>query len=356
MKKSSLFIFLMAGGSGERFWPLSRQSRPKHLQKLLSEKTLLQETLARVQPMTDPDRLFILTNELQREVCLEAVPGFPPDQIIGEPAKRDTAPAAAVATALALTRDPEATCLLLPSDATIHDIESLRRNLSDAAALASSEPVLVTLGIPPTYPSTGFGYLQVAGETWQLPAGSQARRVSKFVEKPDSDTAQDYLNAGHYLWNAGMFAWKAATFLEACSQYAPELAQFIRNFPSEPSETQPFLQQHFSSLEKISIDYALMEKAENVRCVLADFDWDDVGTWTALPAHLPTDAHGNTLRGPVTSVDSHHNIAVSTGRAIALCGVSDLVVVETADAILVCHRSAAQDLKKLQPHLPEELR
>jgi len=351
---SNVFIFIMAGGSGERFWPMSRARHPKHLLKLLSEKTMLAETVERLRGLCPPEQLFVLTNSQQRQACVDALPAVAPAQIVAEPCKRDTAPAAALATALARSRNPKAVCLLLPADATIHDVAALRTNLGDALGLAAATEDLITLGIPPQHASTAFGYLQLDGEESRLEGGSRTRAVARFVEKPDADTAEGYLQSGGYFWNAGIFLWQAGVFLDLCRQFAPSLADFIGNFPA--GDFNDYLEKHFPTLEKISVDYAILERAPKVRCVLADFDWDDLGSWTALPAHLSADGQFNTLRGPTAVSDSHNNIAISNGRLIALCGVSDLVVVETPDAILVCHRSAAQNIKRLQSQLPEELR
>ncbi|HZZ58546.1 MAG TPA: sugar phosphate nucleotidyltransferase, partial [Opitutaceae bacterium] len=210
---------------------------------------------------------------------------------------------------------------------------------------------LLTFGIRPSFPATGFGYLELGPER---AFGSVAvRRVDRFVEKPDGATAKSYVESGRFVWNAGMFVWRADGFLAEAERSAPELARFIREFPHRDRTL--YIRERFPALPRISVDYAIMEKARSVATILAEFDWDDVGAWSALPNHLPADEAGNTLRGPVAAVDAAGNIAVSNGRLIALCGVQDLVVVETPDAILVCHRDRVQDIKRLQPLLPKEL-
>jgi len=221
--------------------------------------------------------------------------------------------------------------------------------------VASREGAIVTLGIPPAFPSTGFGYLETGGQLADGPEGSRVRQLKRFVEKPSQENAVRYIKAGHYLWNAGIFLWRAETFLEEARRQQPELAGFIEGlaaFDGLPA----YLADHFASLPKISVDYAIMEHAERVAAVLAEFDWDDVGAWTALPAHLGADPHGNSLRGQVVQHASGGNIAISNNRLIALCGVNDLVVVETPDAILVCHKDAVQQMKALQLLLPEEFK
>ncbi len=352
---STPFAFVMAGGSGERFWPMSRQKTPKHLLRLLDERTLLETTIARLEGVVPREQTFVLTNIAQLEGTRAALPGIPPGNIIAEPAKRDTAPACALATAIARASAPDAVCIVLPADAMIHDVAKFQAQLRDALDVASAGKTIVTLGIPPTFPSTGFGYLETGEPLPDGPHGSQIRRLMRFVEKPDLDTATRYVRDGHFFWNAGIFLWQAETFLQEARRQTPELAAFIEGL-SSLQNLPAHLAAQFPTLPKISVDYAIMENASSVATVLAEFDWDDVGAWTALPAHLGMDSHGNSTRGPVVRHASDGNIAISNGRTIALCGVHNLVVVETPDAILVCHKDAVQHVKNLQPHLPEELK
>lgn len=349
-----LFAFVMAGGSGERFWPMSRQKTPKHLLRLVDERTLLEATIARLEGLVPTEQTFVLTNAAQLEATRNALPGLPAANIIAEPAKRDTAPACALATAIARASAPDAVCIVLPADAIIHDAKKFQSQLRDAADAAAGSSI-VTLGIPPTFPSTGFGYLETGDPLPDGAHGSRVRRISRFVEKPDSTTASQYVASGQFLWNAGIFLWRAETFLNEARRQKPELADFIESL-SSLDHLPDFLARKFALLPKISVDYAIMENAASVIAVLAEFDWDDVGTWTALPTHLGVDPNGNTSRGPFLQEASSGNIAVSNGRLIALCGVQDLVVVETPDAILVCHKNSVQNVKNLQPNLPQELK
>jgi mannose-1-phosphate guanylyltransferase len=280
---------------------------------------------------------------------------LPADHIIAEPDKRDTAPACALATAIARVSAPDALCIVLPADAMIHDVAGFQRQLRDAIVVASRDKAIVTLGIPPVFPSTGFGYLETGGKLADGPEGSQVRQLKRFVEKPDLENAARYVTEGHYLWNAGIFLWRAETFLDEARRQQPALAGFIEGLASL-DRLPAYLAKHFASLPKISVDYAIMEHAGCVAAVLAEFDWDDVGAWTALPSHLGSDPDRNSLRGQVVQHASGGNIAISNGRLIALCGVHDLVVVETPDAILVCHKDAVQHVKNLQPLLPEDLK
>ena len=345
------FACILAGGSGERFWPMSRASTPKHLLKLLSERTLLEETARRLEGVVPSENIFVLTNQDQLEGIRAALPGIPPGQIVAEPARRDTAPAAALATALVRARDPRGVLAILAADAFILNRQRFAVQLRAAFEWAERNPSLLTFAVTPSHASTSFGYLELGDALGTAGPGGQFRSVRKFVEKPDAITAQGYLRNENFAWNAGMFVWQAATFLREAETNAPELAAFIREFPGDRPAA--YLAARFPALPKISVDYAIMEKAASVATLVADFDWDDVGLWTALPKHLDTDAAGNSARGSVFTTGSSGNIAVSNGRVIALCGVKDLVVVETADAILVCHRDAVQDIKKLHPLLPK---
>lgn len=349
----STHIFIMAGGSGERFWPLSRKSKPKQLLSLFSNNTLLGETVERVAPLVPANRLYILTNQAQVAPTRAALPDFPAAQIIGEPAKRDTAPAAALATALAYREDKNAIVALLPADQLIKDVPAFQKNLVDTITRASTSSSLFTLAIEPTFPSTGFGYLDLGEARETGREGTDFFRVDRFVEKPDLETAQGFLEAGTFAWNAGMFVWSAQAFIESANRHQPELSNFIRAFPKNNQNT--FIAESFVSLPKISVDYAIMQQAEAVEAAWARFDWDDVGSWTALPPHLGEDNEHNSSRGTTTVRDAHHNILFSTGRHIAVCGVDDLVVVETADSVLVCHRDKVQEIKKLLPELPDNL-
>lgn len=348
------YACIMAGGSGERFWPMSRIAKPKHLVHLLSEITLLEATVKRVEQALPSDQIFILTNAAQIEGCRLVLSHLKPHQFIAEPAKRDTAPACALGTALVRSLDPEAVVVFLPADALIKDATTFAEQLREACTLAAQQDTIVTFGIRPDQPSTRFGYLEAGVSLPETTAGCPFFKVDRFVEKPDLEKAKSYLKSGKFFWNAGIFLWKTSTFLREAKRSKPELATFIESFPKKDHEA--YIAEHFPTLPKISVDYAIMEKAERVTVAEARFDWDDMGSWTALPAHLPVDDHGNTLRGAVAIHDSKNNIALSEKRLIALCGVSDLIVVETEDTILVCHRDAAEQIKHLQPKLPDEVR
>lgn len=364
------YACIMAGGSGERFWPMSRQRSPKQLTKLFGDTTLIEDTVRRLDGVVRRENIFVLTNQVQLAATRAALPMLSPEQVVAEPAKRDTAPAAALAVSLVRARDPQGVMALLSSDALIHDAKRAGEQTGAALARATRTDALLTFGIPPAFPSTGFGYLEMGDEVARAADGSVYRKVKRFVEKPDAAKAQEYVDSKRFFWNAGIFVWRVGAFLAEAEKNAPSLAKFIREFPAAHpiagsgqkvspgvrSAAELYIEERFPTLEpKVSLDYAIMEKAAAVEMLVADFDWDDVGLWTALPKHLPPDPSGNTVRGPVVAVASTNNIAVSNGRTIALCGVKDLVVVETADAILVCHRDAVQNIKQVVQQLPKEL-
>jgi mannose-1-phosphate guanylyltransferase len=333
---------------------MSRIARPKHLVPLLSEVTLLEETVRRVEKALPSEQIFVLTNAVQIAGCRAVLPHLAAHQFIAEPAKRDTAPACALGTALVRSLDAEAVVVFLPADALIKDAETFAGQLKAASELAAKEDTIVTFGIRPGHASTRFGYLEAGAALAESSASCPFFKVNRFVEKPDAARAEEYLKSGKYFWNAGIFLWKTSTFLREAKRSKPELAAFIEEFPKTNGEA--YIAEKFPALPKISVDYAIMEKAERVTVAEARFDWDDMGSWTALPAQLPMDEHGNTLRGAVAIYDAKNNIAISEKRLIALCGVSDLIVVETADAILVCGRDAAEEIKQLQGKLPEGVR
>jgi mannose-1-phosphate guanylyltransferase len=347
---------IIAGGSGERFWPMSRARAPKHLLRLFSERTLLEEAILRLRGVVADSNVWILTNASQLPLIRDAVPDFPPGQIITEPERRDTGPAASIATGLVRARDPDGVLALLPADALVGNAARFSAQLTQALAWAGGTggtgASLLTFAVAPTHAATGFGYLELGEEIAKGQEGSRLLRVRRFVEKPSEETARGYLASGRYAWNAGMFVWGVRRFLAEAERTAPELAAFIRDFPAgDPAK---HLAERFPRLPRISVDYAVLEKAGSVATVLAEFDWDDAGSWTALARHLEADESGNVTRGPVVSVGTTGTLAVSCGRVIALCGVKDLVVVETADALLVCHKDSVQDIKSLMPLLPKD--
>jgi mannose-1-phosphate guanylyltransferase len=274
-------------------------------------------------------------------------------QIVCEPARRDTAPACALGTALVRSRNPNAAVAMIASDHLIKNGSAFARNLLDAAALALETDAFVTFSIKPTWASPHLGYLEHGKRIARPGCKTAFFELKRFVEKPSAARAAAYIKSGKFGWNSGLFVWRADFFLKEAWRVQPKLADFIENFPSHNSAV--FLDAEFPKLPKISVDYAIMEKARTIVTARADFDWDDVGYWQALEKHLPKDRHGNITRGRTAALKAKNNLIFSQKRLIVLHGVNDLIVVETDDAVLVCHRKDAANLKKLLPHLPEDV-
>lgn len=349
------YVVIMAGGRGERFWPESRLSRPKQLLPIVGDKAMLAQTVERLDGLVSVDRIFVITNAEQRDAVLEVCPELDPAKVIGEPIGRDTAAAVALATILVKREDPNGVFAMLPADAVIHDAAGLRSTLESAYAVAESDSVLATVGITAQFPATGYGYIQ-QGDLLGEFAARAIYKVQRFVEKPDEATAKGYLSSGDYFWNAGMFVWSVATISGELEVNTPSLWKAVLAIESSLINGDPIndvLAEHYPSLEKISIDYAVIEKSSRVVMVESGFDWDDVGAWPALARHYPADAEGNVARGHFEGYDASNNIVYSRDSAhlIALVGVQDLIVVKTDDATLVCHRDQAQKIKDLVKQL-----
>jgi mannose-1-phosphate guanylyltransferase len=352
-----IYALILAGGSGERFWPLSRRSRPKQLLRLVSKRTLLEETIARLDGLVPPERILILTNAEQETAVRALLVNFPRENIIAEPDKRDTAAAVALGAGWVAARDHGATMFVLPADHVITDRSAFQATLKTAAAAAEETGALVTIGIKPSWPCPGFGYIE-QGEPVRLGGNaskSSIHHVVRFREKPNVDLAESFLRKGNFRWNAGMFVWSVPTVLSEFNRHAPELADFISQVRTT-RDLGKVLRERFGKLPRISFDYAIMEKADRVLVVEASFDWDDVGSWSAIAHYFENDAQENAANCALTAVDSTKNIVFSEGKmTVALLGVHNLIVVRTGDAILVCHRHQAERIKNLIGKLPPEL-
>jgi len=354
---SELYVLILAGGSGERFWPLSRKSRPKQLLSLFSKETLLEGTLRRLEGLVPVKNILILTNADQEAGVRALCPQLPAENIIAEPAKRDTAAAIALGAGWISMRDANATMIVLPADHLIQDVEGFQRTIKTAAAAAEETGELVTIGIKPTWACPGFGYIEKGaathiGGSFSTPPVFE---VVRFREKPNAELAETFLKDGGFRWNAGMFIWTIAAILGAFNRHVPPLGQFIGRMHATQNY-RTLIQSDFATLPKISIDYAVMEKADRVLVVEAAFDWDDVGGWVSASKYLAADPAGNHGNCDVKALESTNNIVFAEGpKTVALLGVHDLIVVQTADAILVCHRSDAEKIKQLVAQAPAEL-
>lgn len=354
---AAIYALILAGGSGERFWPLSRRARPKQLLRLVTGQTLLEQTVARLEGLVGLEHLLILTNVEQEAAVRELLPKLPKENIVAEPAKRDTAAAVALGAGWVASRDHSATMIVLPADHVIEDTAAFQKTLTVASAAAEETGALVTIGIKPTWACPGYGYIE-QGEAVRLRsvgAESDVHRVVRFREKPNPDLAESFLRKGNFRWNAGMFVWSVPSVLSEFNRHTPELASFISQLRA-PDNFQKTIRERFGKLPRISFDYAVMEKADRVLMVEAGFDWDDVGSWRAVAKYFKSDAEGNAANCEITSMDSTNNIVFNPdGTRIALLGVHNLIVVRTEDAILICHRHQAEKIKNLLGKIPEEL-
>ena len=342
------YAVIMAGGKGERFWPLSTERRPKQLLALVGGKPLILQAVERLEGIVPPERILIVTNQSLVPQIREILGEGSPIGVLGEPVGRDTAAAIAAGAAWIKQRDPQAIFCVLTADHIIGNLAVFRDTLTRGLDLCRENDVLITIGISPSEPSSAYGYIE-AGELWKRSGDIEFFRAKRFVEKPDKSTAQAYLETGRYAWNSGMFIWSVQSIQKAFADFRPVLAEKVESWSACEGEEafQAALERDFPELEKISIDYAVMEKAQNIIVCKGTFSWDDVGSWTALESHLARDGAGNATTGDVQVLDSGCNIVVSEGRLTALIGVKDLVVVQADGVTLVCEKSRAQDIKKL---------
>ena len=340
------YAVVMAGGSGTRFWPLSRRKHPKQLLELFGHGTLLEQTVARLRPLIPPNRTYVYTNELiQHEVC-RRLPQIPRAQIVAEPASRNTAPTLGVAAHEILRRDPQGLMVVLPADHIIAKPAEFLRVLRAGCETAQKEGRSVLIGLKPTRPDTGFGYVRVGAREARI-AGQEIYRVEKFTEKPSLAVARRYVASGHYLWNGGMFIWRASTLLENFNKYQPEMAAQLAHLAKAGGvNSAKSFRRLFPQFEKISIDYALMEKIRDIHAVAADIGWNDVGSWAVVYDLSAKDQEANVRPERSLCLDSRGNIIVAERGFVVTVGVQDLVIVETDDALLICARDRSQDVGK----------
>jgi len=346
------YAVIMAGGIGTRFWPRSRQDRPKQFLRIAGDRPMIDETRRRLEGVIAPEHVFVVTRASQVELVRESCPDIPAGNVLAEPCGRNTAPCVALAALKLLEADSEATMLCLPADHVIGPDEVFRDTIRGVLARARDAGTLLTLGIPPTYPSTGFGYIE-RGERVHRDGDLDFHRVARFVEKPDAATAEGYLGTGRFLWNSGMFAWRADVIAAETERHLPEIHAALAPVARLAGpDVEPDLAAAYEGLDGISLDYGIMEKADAVEVVPAPFAWDDVGSWRALDRLHPGDEGGNVALGEFLGVDSSGVIAVTDeGHTIATVGVSDLIVIHTADVTLVCPKVEAERVKAIVEQL-----
>ncbi len=342
------YAVIMAGGKGERFWPLSTSKHPKQLLALVGDETLIAQAVNRLDGLIPPENVFVVTNADLIEATQKAAPMLPPENIVGEPIGRDTAAAVACGGALVAAKDPDGVFAVLTADQVMGDLDIFKATIKGGMDLAEANEILVTIGLQPTFPSTGFGYIE-SGEDFGSAEGIQFKQAVRFVEKPDAETAQTYVDSGKFFWNSGMFIWSVPTLGDAFAAHCPEMKNLMDELTEYAVRGEIFqgLEKIYPTLGKISIDYALMEKAANIVMACGTFAWDDVGSWPALEGHFPQDEDGNTLIGECEQIDSKNNIIYSKDRLTAVIGADNLIVVQAEGVTLVCPKEKAQDIKKM---------
>ncbi|MGG4144498.1 mannose-1-phosphate guanylyltransferase [Paenibacillus algorifonticola] len=339
---------IMAGGKGERFWPRSRVNLPKQFLNISGNKSMIQQTIDRLQIFIPIEQIFIITNELYAELIKAQIPNLPADNIIIEPIGRNTAPCVGLASIIIEEKYPDSSMIVIPSDHIIKN-ETEFVNILQTAVLASKEGEnLITLGITPTYPETGYGYIESTDETFEL-NGLNVHKVNKFVEKPNEEKANDYLKAGNYYWNSGIFVWRVAVVRDYIRKLMPEMHDLLETMKMafKENDRNTIIKAEFPKMPDQSIDYGIMEKASDIHVIPCIFGWDDVGSWTALERINDVDDNGNVTNGNTLNIDTKRCIIESNGKLIATLGVEDLIIVETEDVTLICKKDKAQEIKSL---------
>lgn len=349
------YALILAGGRGTRFWPQSRKRRAKQVLNIAGERSMIQATVDRLRAVIDPERMWVLTNDHVRAEIVRQLPEVPKNQILAEPEQRNTAPAIGLAAHILHSIDPDAVMGVFPAD---HVILKPRRfaQLVRAAYAAAAKGKIMVLGIAPRWPETGYGYIEFPKDAER--GSLQPAEVASFREKPDEATAQQYLDAGNFYWNAGMFFWRAAVLLENLRKHLPKTATLLAGLPAFGHRTfSARLAEIFPRCENISIDYAVLERAENRAGIACDdIGWNDVGSWNAVYDLLPRDKEQNVSRSELTGIESSRNYIDAGKKLVALVGVNDLIVVDTPDALLIADRRRAQDVGALVKLLEKQRR
>jgi mannose-1-phosphate guanylyltransferase len=358
-KSNPVYATIMAGGGGTRFWPWSRDERPKQILPIISNRSMIWETVDRLQSFIAPEKIFIVTSRSQAQDLHREVPQIPVNNLLLEPVGRNTAPCLCLAALHIQKKSPQAVMVVLPADHFISDRQGFLRTLRTAAKFAETQNVLVTLGVKPREPETGYGYIQ-KGEALGMAQGMPVFRAKAFREKPTLPKARAYLRRGDYFWNSGMFIWQAGVFLEAVKKFLPPLYSEmmpLQNFLGTPRERRA-LERIYARVQSVSVDYGIMEKADNVALLEAQFSWNDVGSWAALGKIWPQDEKGNALSGgtsparrKILAIDSAGCLIRGEEKLIAVIGLKDTIVVESGNAFLVCPRERSQEVRKVLQEL-----
>jgi mannose-1-phosphate guanylyltransferase len=350
-----IYALIIAGGVGARFWPRSREHSPKQLLEIIGSGTMIQNTVYRLDPIVPKENILVVTGSEQAEEVRRQLPLIPAENILVEPFGRNTAPAIALGAQILHKRVGEAMMVVLPADHLVHDITAFQETLRNAIAVADESRGFVTIGVTPTHPETGYGYIQFHKDEQDRPyAAHQGYSVVTFAEKPNLETAQRFLESGDFVWNSGMFIWRVSTILNGIVDHLPELADELEKLESA-IDTVDFpmaLERAYSEMRPISIDYGIMEKATNRYLIPADFGWNDLGSWDEVARLFPKDENDNAYTKNVFLRDVRNCHVSSTGNRIAAAiGVEDLIIIDTSDAVLVCHKDRSQEVKEIVDYL-----
>lgn len=347
----NIYAVIMAGGVGSRFWPRSREKKPKQLLSIFGKESLIQNTVRRLHGLIPAENIFIVTNALHRDEIINQLPELNPDKVIAEPVGRNTAPCIMLASAIIEKQDPEAVCLVLPADHLIKEEDNFRQTLRMAAEFAYKSKSLVTIGIAPNRPETGYGYIQIEPKE----TAERIHKVKSFAEKPNYATAVRFLQDGGFYWNSGMFIWKNSVILDEIKLHLPELYNAFNGLTGNLNspEFKNSLANIYNSVRGISIDYGVMEKATSVHVVKSNFIWSDVGSWEEVYQLSDKNGSGNVSEGNVYTESTLDSYIYSPEKFTAVIGAENLLVINTHDSLLICRRDKAQDVKKVVEFLKE---
>lgn len=342
------FAVILSGGVGSRFWPVSREKTPKQFLPIISEKSMIEETVQRLTPLFPETNILTISNAAQAQTIKTLLPNLLEDNILIEPQGKNTAPSLLLATARVYLNNPSTVIAVLPADHLITDPKAFLKKLKAGAQLASQNTELITFGIPPTSPATGYGYIQFSKDQPKCVQNEHFYAVQQFKEKPDYEQAVNFLKEGTYFWNSGMFLWQAKTFAQKLELHSPAMYTYWLKILTALKEKDIHgITDIFEDIPAISIDYALMEKASGVRMCEGNFGWSDVGSWSALGEIWKKDKHANACRGQHLSLHSQNNMIYNPEKFTALIGIQDIIVVNTDDALLVCHKDFDQKVKEV---------
>ncbi|MCF8260625.1 MAG: NTP transferase domain-containing protein [Melioribacteraceae bacterium] len=346
------FVVIMAGGVGSRFWPRSRKKSPKQLLNIFGQNTMIQNTVDRLDGFVEKDHIYIITNKVQKAIVEEQLPEIPSANIIAEPEGRNTAPCVGLAASIISQKVEDAVIITLPADHLIEQKEKFVDSLQKGCEFAYKSKGLVTFGITPTRPETGYGYINFNRN--EVSGG--IHEVIKFVEKPDIEKAELYLESGEYVWNSGMFIWRADTILKEMKDYLPEMISGLESITQSEDQFEENLKAIFPRLESISIDYGIMEKSDKVYLLRGEFDWNDVGSWESVYELSEKSENGNVKIGDVFTEKCNNSYVFSPNKFSAVIGADDFIIINTDDALLVCKRGQTQDVKNVVNYLNDSNR